>query len=93
MITKLFETSVTNGLLGSFKIDENGDPEDASGAVVGFTIYVATDELAPTKATISPKPDTVAAAGGKRAPDTQAQQRGGRACCPPARFALESPRS
>ena len=45
VITKLFETNVTDGLLGSFKIDENGDPEDASGAVVGFTIYVATDEL------------------------------------------------
>ena len=45
VITKLFETKVTDGLLGSFKIDENGDPEDASGAVVGFTIYMATDEL------------------------------------------------
>ncbi len=64
VITKLFETTVTNGLLGSFKIDDNGDPEDASGAVVGFTIYVATDELT-TKATISPNPDTVAAASGK----------------------------
>ncbi len=64
VITKLFETNVTDGLLGSFKIDDNGDPEDASGAVVGFTIYVATDELT-TKATVSPKPETVAAAGGK----------------------------
>jgi branched-chain amino acid transport system substrate-binding protein len=64
VITKLFETTVTNGLLGSFKIDDNGDPEDAKGAVVGFTIYVATTELT-TKATISPNPDTVAAASGK----------------------------
>ena len=64
VITKLFETEVTDGLLGSFKIDDNGDPEDASGAVVGFTIYVATDELT-TKATVSPKPATVAAAGGQ----------------------------
>jgi branched-chain amino acid transport system substrate-binding protein len=64
VITKLFETEVTDGLLGSFKIDDNGDPEDASGAVVGFTIYVATDELT-TKATVSPKPETVAAAGGQ----------------------------
>ena len=64
MIKKLFETNVTDGLLGSFKIDENGDPEDASGAVVGFTFYKATDELT-TEGTISPKPDTVAAAGGK----------------------------
>jgi branched-chain amino acid transport system substrate-binding protein len=64
VITKLFETNVTNGLLGSFKIDANGDPAEASGAVVGFTIYVATDELT-TKTTISPNPDTVAAASGK----------------------------
>ena len=62
--TKLFETDVTDGLLGSFKIDDNGDPEDASGAVVGFTIYVATDELT-TEKTVSPKPETVAAAGGQ----------------------------
>jgi hypothetical protein len=64
VIKQLFATNVTDGLLGSFKFDENGDPEDASGAVVGFTIYVATDELT-TKTTISPKPETVAAAGGK----------------------------
>ncbi|HEX5583514.1 branched-chain amino acid ABC transporter substrate-binding protein [Gaiella sp.] len=64
VIKQLFATQVTDGLLGSFKFDENGDPEDASGAVVGFTVYVATDELT-TETTISPKPETVAAAGGK----------------------------
>ena len=64
VIKKLFETSVTDGLLGTFKIDQNGDPEEASGAVVGFTIYKATDELT-TETTVSPKPETVAAAGGK----------------------------
>ena len=63
VITKLFDTNITDGLLGSFKIDENGDPEDASGAVVGFTFYVATDELT-TKTVVSPSPETVAAAGG-----------------------------
>jgi branched-chain amino acid transport system substrate-binding protein len=64
VIAKMFDTSVTDGLLGSFKIDENGDPEEASGAVVGFTIYRATDELT-TETTVSPKPETVAAAGGQ----------------------------
>ena len=64
VIKKLFETNVTDGLLGTFKIDQNGDPEEASGAVVGFTIYKATDELT-TETTVSPKPETVAAAGGK----------------------------
>jgi branched-chain amino acid transport system substrate-binding protein len=64
VIKQLFATNVTDGLLGSFKFDENGDPEDASGAVVGFTIYKATDELT-TETTVSPKPETVAAAGGQ----------------------------
>ena len=50
VIAKLFEVSVTDGLLGSFDINENGDPEKASGAVVGFTIYVATEKLTVTKA-------------------------------------------
>jgi ABC-type branched-subunit amino acid transport system substrate-binding protein len=63
VIKQLFATQVTDGLLGSFKFDANGDPEDASGAVVGFTIYVATDELT-TDTVVSPKPETVAAAGG-----------------------------
>jgi branched-chain amino acid transport system substrate-binding protein len=63
VIKQVFATNVTDGLLGSFKFDENGDPEEASGAVVGFTIYVATDELT-TETTISPKPETVTAAGG-----------------------------
>jgi branched-chain amino acid transport system substrate-binding protein len=64
VIKQLFATNVQNGLLGSFKIDQNGDPENASGAVVGFTFYKATDKLTTDKV-ISPKPDVVAAAGGK----------------------------
>jgi len=63
VITKLFETNVTDGLLGSFAINENGDPTNATGAVVGFTIYKATDELT-TETTIAPKPETVTAAAG-----------------------------
>ena len=62
VIAKMFETEVTDGLLGTFGINENGDPENASGAVVGFTIYVATDKLE-TEAVISPKAETVTAAG------------------------------
>lgn len=63
VITKLFETNVTDGLLGSFGINENGDPTNATGAVVGFTIYKATTELE-TETTIAPKPETVTAAAG-----------------------------
>jgi hypothetical protein len=62
VIEKMFGTEVTNGLLGSFKFNENGDPVDASGAVVGFTMYVATDELT-TKDSFSPNIETVQAAG------------------------------
>jgi hypothetical protein len=64
VLKQLFATNVTDGLLGSFKFDQNGDPQDASGAVVGFTIYVATDELT-TKTSVSPKRVVVAASGVK----------------------------
>ncbi len=63
IIAKLFETKVTDGLLGSFEINENGDPGGAEGAVVGITIYKATDKLETVK-TISPKPENVEAARG-----------------------------
>ena len=62
VIAKMFETQVTDGLLGSFGFNENGDPTNASGAVVGFTMYVATDKLV-TEDNFSPKPETVEAAG------------------------------
>jgi branched-chain amino acid transport system substrate-binding protein len=62
VIAKLFATEVTDGLLGSFTFDENGDPKDASGAVVGFTMYVATDVLE-TDDVVSPQADVVEAAG------------------------------
>ena len=59
----LFESKVADGYLGSFEINENGDPSGAEGAVVGFTIYKATDKLQTVK-TISPKPENVDAARG-----------------------------
>ena len=62
VIAKMFETQVTDGLLGTFGFNENGDPTNASGAVVGFTMYVATDKLE-TADNFSPKPETVQAAG------------------------------
>ena len=62
IIAKMFATEVENGLLGDFGFNENGDPTNASGAVVGFTMYVATDKLE-TADNFSPDPATVAAAG------------------------------
>jgi branched-chain amino acid transport system substrate-binding protein len=63
VIAKMFETKVEDGLIGSFEINENGDPAQAGGAVVGFTIYRATDQLE-TEKTLSPKPENVDAARG-----------------------------
>ncbi len=62
IIAKMFETEVADGLLGEFGFNENGDPTNARGAVVGFTMYVGTDVLE-TAENFSPSPETVAAAG------------------------------
>ena len=63
VIEQVFATDVKDGYIGSFTINEGGDPSDAAGAVVGFTIYVATDKLDTVKV-ISPKPENVEAARG-----------------------------
>jgi branched-chain amino acid transport system substrate-binding protein len=63
VIAKMFEADVKDGYLGSFNINDTGDPAGAEGAVVGFTIYRATDKLE-TEKTISPQPDIVDAARG-----------------------------
>jgi branched-chain amino acid transport system substrate-binding protein len=60
---EIFNTKVENGILGTFEINENGDPALAGGAVVGFTIYRAEEELE-VETTVSPKDDTVEAARG-----------------------------
>ena len=63
VIKKMFATKVTDGLIGSFGFNENGDPAGAAGAVVGFTIYQATTKL-DNPVAISPKPEDVTAALG-----------------------------
>jgi hypothetical protein len=63
VVAKLFEQKINDGYLGTFGINENGDPSGAEGAVVGFTIYKATDKLE-TVTTISPKSEVVDAARG-----------------------------
>jgi len=63
VIAKMFAQQINDGYLGTFSINENGDPAGAEGAVVGFTIYKATDKLE-TVTTISPKPEVVEAARG-----------------------------
>ena len=63
IIEAMYNYQVDDGLIGSFEINENGDPTGAEGAVVGFTIYKGTNELVPEE-TISPKPENVEAAKG-----------------------------
>jgi len=63
VLEQVFQSKVTDGYIGSFNINENGDPAGAKGAVVGFTIYRATDKLTP-ETTLSPKPENVEAARG-----------------------------
>jgi branched-chain amino acid transport system substrate-binding protein len=64
VISKMFETDVQNGLLGTFTFNEDGDPQASSGATVAITVYKATDKLE-TEKTIAPKQTTVDAALGK----------------------------
>jgi branched-chain amino acid transport system substrate-binding protein len=61
---KLFETKVTNGLLGTFSFSPEGDPVASGGATVAIVIYKMTDKLE-TETTIAPKQTTVDAALGK----------------------------
>jgi branched-chain amino acid transport system substrate-binding protein len=64
VIAKMFETSVTDGLLGTFTFSPDGDPVAEEGAAVSIVIYKATDKLE-TETTIAPKQTTVDAALGK----------------------------
>ena len=63
VIAKLFEQKINDGFLGTFRSTRTAIPRGAEGAVVGFTIYKATDKLE-TVTTISPKPEVVEAARG-----------------------------
>jgi branched-chain amino acid transport system substrate-binding protein len=63
VIEQLFQTQVSGGFLGDFEINENGDPALASGAVVGFTVFVGEEELVP-ETVISPQAEVVDAARG-----------------------------
>jgi branched-chain amino acid transport system substrate-binding protein len=64
VIEQMLATKVTDGLLGSFSFNENGDPV-ATGAteVVAFTIYNGQEELE-VETTLSPAQENVDAARG-----------------------------
>jgi hypothetical protein len=52
---------VSDGLIGDFSLNENGDLTGAKGAAVLFTIYQGTTKLN-TLLTTAPEPNLVAAA-------------------------------
>jgi branched-chain amino acid transport system substrate-binding protein len=61
VIAKVFDTKVSDGLIGEFSLNENGDLTGAKGAAVLFTIYQGTTKLN-TLLTTAPEPKLVAAA-------------------------------
>jgi branched-chain amino acid transport system substrate-binding protein len=63
ILEAIYNYSVEDGLIGTFEINENGDPSGGEGAVVGFSIFVGTDKLE-AETTISPKAENVEAARG-----------------------------
>jgi branched-chain amino acid transport system substrate-binding protein len=63
ILQAIFDYQVEDGLVGTFEINDNGDPSGGEGAVVGFTIYRGTTKLE-TETTISPKAENVEAARG-----------------------------
>jgi branched-chain amino acid transport system substrate-binding protein len=63
VIEQMFAVTVEDGFLGSFSFSENGDPELASGAVVGFSIFRGEEELE-VETVLSPQAENVEAAGG-----------------------------
>jgi hypothetical protein len=58
---ELFKTKISDGLIGSFEINENGDITGAKGAALLFTIYKGTNKLVTFK-TAAPKANLVEAA-------------------------------
>jgi branched-chain amino acid transport system substrate-binding protein len=63
VIEQLFATEVSNGYLGDFSFNENGDPTLASGAVVGFTIFRGEEQLE-VETVFAPDEEVVEAARG-----------------------------
>jgi branched-chain amino acid transport system substrate-binding protein len=61
VIAKVYASKVTNGLIGTFSFNKNGDLSNAKGVAPLFTIYKGTNHLN-TLLTTAPDPKLVAAA-------------------------------
>jgi branched-chain amino acid transport system substrate-binding protein len=62
VIDNMYKTHVSNGLIGNFSINKNGDLSGATGAALKFTIYVGAGGHLKTLLTTSPDPSLVDAA-------------------------------
>jgi branched-chain amino acid transport system substrate-binding protein len=63
VIEQMFATQCEGCFLGDFSFNENGDPTLATGAVLGFTIYIGEEELV-AETVFAPQEDVVNAARG-----------------------------
>jgi branched-chain amino acid transport system substrate-binding protein len=61
VIAETYKTKITNGLIGDFTLNSNGDLTGASGAATLYTIYIGTNKLT-TLLTTSPEQAIVDAA-------------------------------
>ena len=61
VLDEVFKTKVTDGYIGGFEFNENGDVTGASGAVLTFSVYKGTDKLTSLK-TMTPKANLIDAA-------------------------------
>ena len=62
VIDEVFKTKITDGLIGSFELNKNGDLTGANGAALLYTIYGGVGGHLKTLTTTSPVPSLVAAA-------------------------------
>ncbi len=62
IIDNVFNTKVSNGLIGNFAFNKNGDLTGAKGAAVLFTIYKGTNHLVTLNSGVAPQADLVQAA-------------------------------
>jgi branched-chain amino acid transport system substrate-binding protein len=61
VIDELFKIKVTDGYIGGFEFNENGDVTGASGAVLTFSVYKGTNKLTTLK-TATPEANLIEAA-------------------------------
>ena len=62
VIDEVFKTKITDGLIGSFELNKNGDLTGANGAALLYTIYSGVGGHLKTLTTTSPTPNLVEAA-------------------------------